>query len=76
MRLDFHGLHMKAREVCTHRGQKPRLFKGDAMVDVKDCVFSHHRLLRLLQTSTAPVYTNAGADAMPMYIWPDEQGTP
>ena len=55
-------LHMNSTEVRTHRRQKFRLFKGDTLVGIGECVLSYSGLIRLPQTTLAIVFINARTD--------------
>ena len=59
---DFNGLHMQSRVVATNHGQDLGFLEENAMISVSKCLLSHYRLLRLPQTTTGVVFTNAGTD--------------
>ena len=53
---------MHSREIGTHRRQKSRFFKDDAMFGIGECVLCYSGLLRLSQTTVAAMFIDAGTD--------------
>ena len=61
---DFYGLHVDPGVVGSLRGKYLGLLKENAMARVGGCMLGHRRILRLLQATTAGVFTNANASAV------------
>ena len=59
MFLDQDGLHLKARELHTHRRQKLPLIEEDTVVGISEVY--HGRLLRLPQSTVVAVFSHTNA---------------
>ena len=64
MLLDLNRLRMQVREVCTCQRQDLGFLEEDMMISISQCVFGHHRLPQLPQTTTMAVFTNGGINAV------------